>query len=128
MPYQLDFIIHKEFLEVHLNIQQPPEAELEEAIDRWKKIVQKCRETGLKRVLVAIDFTTLHGPGTAFNLIRSARKFGWGQDFSLAVVVRRDHQYTDLKFTETAMQNFGLQMKLFKNHRKAKRWLLKETT
>ncbi|WP_445385373.1 hypothetical protein ACT6NV_00730 [Robiginitalea sp. IMCC44478] len=124
MGYSMEFKVNPQHLEVVIQIQIEKGKELKEAVARWTKISELCKEHQLDKILAIMEFDGFYGAETKFNLVKKASGFGWDPGYRLAVVVQNDQQYAEMLFTQTAMDNMGYQMKLFKNPRKGRKWLL----
>ena len=124
MGYSMEYKRYPQYLEVVIRIQIEKGKELQEAVERWTKISELCKEHDLHRIMAIMEFEGFYGAETKFNLVKKASGFGWDPGYKLAVVVQNDRQYAEMMFTQTAMDNMGYQMKLFRNLRKARRWLL----
>ena len=124
MPYTLEHSVLPEYLEVHIKGIIVPGSELREAVERWSTVATLCKEVERARILAFIDLEGHHSTSSKFNLVDAASTFGWRPEYKLSVVVKNDEQFLHLSFTETVMNNLGYEMKLFKNKRDARKWLL----
>lgn len=123
MPYTLEYRVLPEYLEVSLIGDIIPGKELSEAKDRWTKIAALCKKEDRRLILAFMDLKGQHSIDSKFNLIDSASSFGWSQNYRLAIVTKGNELFHHLLFTETAMNNMGYEMKIFRKKREAKKWL-----
>jgi hypothetical protein len=56
--------------------------------------------------------------------VDKSQNLGWDYKYKLALVVMDKDRYTKLRSIEIAMASVGYDMKLFRNKRSAKKWLL----
>jgi hypothetical protein len=125
MPYTIEHRTLPEYLEVHIKGTIVPGKELQEAVERWSKVAELCILEDRDRIIVFLDLHGNHSINSKFNLVDSASTLGWRHQCRLSVVVKNQEQFEHLSFTETAMNNLGYEMKLFKRKRQAKKWLFK---
>ncbi|MGB5646271.1 hypothetical protein [Muriicola sp.] len=123
MPYTIEHRVHPEYLEVHVEGDIIPGKEVQEAVERWSKVAKICKSEDRNLILAFIDFRGQHSITSKFSLVDGAASFGWMPHYKLSVVVKNEQQFQHLAFTETAMNNLGYEMKLFKKKREAKKWL-----
>lgn len=124
MPYTIKHRALPEYLEVHMKGTIVPGQELKEALERWSKVAELCKNTNRRLILVFLDLKGQHTTVTKFNLADGAAGIGWHPDYKLSVVVRGKDLYHHLLLTETVMNNLGFETKLFTKKREAKKWLL----
>lgn len=124
MNYTLEHIIYPEYLEIGIRGVINPSNEQRDAFERWRMIADLCKQTSKTRVLVISYFTGNYTLNTSFNLVDKAQNLGWNLKYKLAMVVLDGDRFAKLTFIETAMVNVGYEMKLFRNKRSAKKWLL----
>lgn len=101
-----------------------PEQALKEALARWENVFEIARRTERDHILALMQFNATLDLQSKFQLTTSADLLGMDKKFRLAVVVREEQNYIDLMFTQTALNRLGYQMHLFRNRRKALRWLI----
>ncbi len=123
MSYTLEHKTLPKYLEVHIKGTIVPGNELQGALERWSEVAELCIHVGRNKILAFLDLDGHHSLNSKFNLVDSAPSIGWRQDCRLSVVVKNEQQFQHLAFTETAMNNLGYEMKLFKKKREAKKWL-----
>lgn len=124
MNYTLEHIIYPEYMEIDIRGVINPSNEQRDAFERWRMIADLCKQTNKTRVLVISYFTGNYTLNTSFNLVDKAQNLGWNLEYKLAMVVLDRDRFAKLTFIETAMVSVGYEMKLFKNKRNAKKWLL----
>ncbi len=124
MPYSIVHTVLPDYLEVKITGTILDGRALEEATERWSRVAALCEKVNRKLILAFLDLKGNHTTQSKFSLVDRAPTFGWQQDYKLSVVVKNEEQYNHLLFTETVMNNLGYEMKLFRNKREAKKWLL----
>ncbi len=124
MPYKIEHKVLPEYLEVHVKATIVPKKEAQEAIDRWFKIAELCKIEGRNLILAFMDLQGEHTTNSKFKLVDAASSLGWLPNYKLSMVVKNEQQLDHLSFTEIAMNSLGFEMKIFKNKREAKKWLL----
>jgi hypothetical protein len=124
VPYSIVHTVLPDYLEVKINGTIMDGYALEEATERWSRVAALCEKVNRKLILAFVDLSGNHTTQSKFSLVDKAATFGWQQDYKLSVIVKNEEQYNHLLFTETVMNNLGYEMKLFRNKREAKKWLL----
>jgi len=124
MKNRIEHDVHEDYLEVRLYGLIDPAMEKEESISRWSKIAGFCKQENKNKALVVSHFKGVYRMDTSFNLVENANHLGWEFDYKLALVVLDGDRFMRLKFIENAMTQYGYDMKLFRNKRDAKKWLL----
>jgi hypothetical protein len=124
VPYSIVHTILPDYLEVKITGTIMEGYALEEATKRWSSVAALCKKVNRNLILAFVDLKGNHTTQSKFSLVDKAATFGWQQDYKLSVVVKNEEQYNHLLFTETVMNNLGYEMKLFRNKREAKKWLL----
>ena len=123
MPYTLDHILRRDYLEVTMDVMVNQEKAMEEALSRWKKVLELSVQNKMNRVLAIMKFNETIDLHSKFQLTTSADSLGMKRSCRLAVVVREEKFYRDLLFAQTALHRLGYQMQLFRNRRRALKWL-----
>jgi len=124
VPYSITHTVLPDYLEVRITGTIKEVYALEEATERWSRVAALCKKVNRKLILAFVDLKGSHTTQSKFSLVDKAATFGWQLDFKLSAVVKNEAQYNHLLFTETVMNNLGYEMKLFRNKREAKKWLL----
>ncbi|MGB5646270.1 hypothetical protein [Muriicola sp.] len=124
MKNRIEHEVFEDYLEVRLYGVIDPEVEKEEAMARWTKIVALCEREKRKKALVISYFKGVYKINTSFTLVENANNLGWNLDYKLAMAVPDEDRFNRLLFIENAMIQYGYDMKLFRNKREAKKWLL----
>ncbi|MBT8281723.1 MAG: hypothetical protein KJO16_09105 [Muriicola sp.] len=124
MPNRIEHTVHPEYIEITMYGTILPSVEKAESLQRWSKILDLCRKEKRKKVLAISHFEGVYQIDTSFNLVENAGKLGWDRSYKLALVVEDEDRYLRFMFIESAMIQYGYEMKLFDKKRTAKKWLL----
>ena len=125
MPYIIRDRYHKDYLEVKMDIEVVDGSELEEALSRWSEVADLCDRYEMENILAEMNFNNTLNIQKTFQLVTAAPQIGWKKSYRLAIQLHEDDSYLGMKFAETAMTNLGYSMKLFRQRRKALKWLLR---
>lgn len=89
----------------------------------WTKIVEKCRETGWKKVLVEENIPEVVSIADGYKLASEIAKMGFAGVRIAFFDCYAEH--SDLnEFTALVAVNRGLQAKVFNNFDEAEKWLI----
>ncbi|QBA64765.1 hypothetical protein [Muriicola soli] len=124
MPNKIEHTVYPEYIEITMYGTILPSVEKAEALQRWSKILDLCKKENRKKVLAVSHFEGVYQIDTSFNLVENAGKLGWDHSYKLALVVEDKERFLRLMFIETAMIQYGYEMKLFDKKRAAIKWLL----
>jgi hypothetical protein len=124
MENRIEHSVYPDHIEVRMYGTILPSVEKAESLQRWSKIVGLCKKENRTKVLVISNFKGVYRIDTSFNLVENAGKLGWDHNYKLALVVEDEDRFLRLTFIETAMIQYGYDMKLFKRKREARKWLL----
>lgn len=124
MKNRIEHDVYEHYLEVRMYGLVDPAAEKQESISRWSKIAALCKQENKNKALVVSYFKGVYRMDTSFNLVENANNLGWDFDYKLALVAADEDRFMRLTFIENAMNQYGYDMKLFRNKKEAKKWLL----
>lgn len=124
MPYTIEHKVLPDYIEVYIKGTIVPGKELKEAIERWAKVAELCAQEDRRLILAFMDLEGQHSLDSKFNLVDAATSFGWRPEYKLSMVIKKEALFNHLLFTETVMNNLGLEMKIFRKKRDGKKWLL----
>lgn len=125
MPYTVTIQNELSHLRIDVSGERKFGKKGEDAISVWSQVAEVCREMDINRIL-AIFRLSGRASSTmgAFQIVESAKGFGWSEKYRLAIVDTNEESRKDNLFIETVAVNYGYTMKVFDNEQEAKEWLL----
>lgn len=126
MPYDLDIRAERDHLRVEVSGTRVAGREVGNAVDAWKKVVEKSRETGLTRVLVISNVPGRVSAAVASLIVTAAEEVESGKGFKLAMVFADHESLISHKLTRSYAVNLGYDVDIFGNEEQARKWLLRD--
>jgi len=124
MPYDAEIRTFEDYIRAQVTGTRLPGRAVADADVVGEKIVELCRETGIRNVLVVLDLAGRLSAIDAYEMVSSAEQYGWSRDFRLAFVDLNAESLQDVYFTETVAVNRAFSVSVFDNEEEAKNWLL----
>jgi hypothetical protein len=120
--YNLSFELRGEYLYAYV---EGPEDSLEISRSFWFKILRKCREHNLRKVLVEENLAENTSSAEAYNLVNEMATWGFGNILVAFVDRQLEHQKIN-RFGELVACNRGLRVRVFDSVNDAEKWLLSQ--
>ena len=124
MPYEFSIDNKESYIRVNVSGERIEGRELEDIISVWSAVTDKCREWSINKVLAVFQLTGRVPVMASYDIVDSAKEFGWSKRFRLALVDCNEASRQDNLFTETVAVNRFYPFLVVDNEPDAKGWLL----
>lgn len=123
MAYQLEFEVEGDVLCVRATGDREADSPARSAQDAWSRVAQKCRETGLARVLILSKVTGRYPTLDTYETMSTLDQYGVSKDWKIAYVNSDPECRQDLMFMMAVADNRGYLVRLFGDEDEARKWL-----
>ncbi len=124
MPYDIAIKAKGNYIRLEASGNRIPGKEVEDIIDVWSQVVDKCKENGISLILAIFKLNGRVPVLGSYEIAKRAAEFGWKSSFKLSIVDTNEESLKDNLFTETTATNRGYLIKVFDNEHDALKWLL----
>lgn len=114
----------KDHIRVEVSGERTSGNEKEDAINLWTQVVEVCRKSEVKKILVISTLTGRVPAVKTYDIAGNPEAFGWSREYKLALVDLDENSRQHNLFAEDVAVNRGFHVKVFDNEEDAKDWLL----
>lgn len=123
MSYQLDFEVDGEILRVHATGDRDTDSPRLAAKEAWRRVSEKCGETGLSRVLIVSEVTGHYPTTDAYETMSTLDQHGVSHEWRIAYVNDDPRCREDLMFMMAVADLRGFSVRIFADEGEARKWL-----
>ena len=123
MSYESRLQVLEDVIRVDVRGHRSADSTVANAGQIGRDVVEKCRESGIDRILLVLYLSGRFSPLEAFEMVSDAMNYGWSYRFRLAIVNLDAASLDDTHFTETIAVNRCFDMKVFDNEHDGLEWL-----
>lgn len=123
MTYYLDFQVDGDILRIDAKGDRSLESPASSAKDAWMRVAQKCRETGLSKVLIVSEVKGRYPVHDIYQVMPKLTDYGISKDWKIAYVNDDRQCREDLVLMMTVADNRGYRVRVFDDEADARKWL-----